>query len=300
MNTQQLSAQQYYETQGYFVYRNLIPTELINELTTRYQNEILPSKYPFFRQDTNKYEPNQINEFGYVEQAFLDIHDYQQFPAFSTAAKNIFCSQLMQTALREITGFESFNLMQTMLFDANTETTPHQDWWYLDSVPNGHLLGAWIALEDIDERAGRFYVIPESIEVDLHSDTPDLPWLEWKQRMQAYLDSHADQIKAPELKRGDVLFWNSRTIHGALLTTDPSFSRKSLTAHYLPSTLAFGNLFTKKDFVKYKTYQGVKFYRNQPDYSLINQIKSGIKVAIYSQPKLMKTVRKLQAQVLSR
>lgn len=297
-NTQQTNAQQYYETQGYFVYRNLISPELIDALLAIYQDEIVPSQYPFFRQDTNKYEANQLNDFGYVKQAFLDVHDYQKFPTFSTAARNIFCSQEIQSALREVTGFASFNVMQTMLFDANTETSPHQDWWYLDSIPNGHLLGAWIALEDIDERAGRFFVMPGSTSIDLHSDTPDLPWLEWKKRMQDYFDNHPDQIKAPELHKGDVLFWNSRTIHGALPTIDPQFSRKSLTAHYLPSNFAFGNLFTVKEFIKYKTYQGVNYYRNQPDYSLLNQLKSGIKVAIYSQPKLMKAVRKIQSQIL--
>jgi ectoine hydroxylase-related dioxygenase (phytanoyl-CoA dioxygenase family) len=45
------------------------------------------------------------------------------------------------------------------LFDANTAAAAHQDWWYLDSIPNGHLLAAWIGLEDIEEDAGGFYVI---------------------------------------------------------------------------------------------------------------------------------------------
>ena len=47
----------------------------------------------------------------------------------------------MLNALTEITGYRNHNLMQSMLFDANTTTPPHQDWWYLDTVPKGHLLG---------------------------------------------------------------------------------------------------------------------------------------------------------------
>lgn len=297
--TLHMNPQHYYETNGYFIFRNLVPTDLIDRLLGLYKKQIIPSRHPFFRQDTNKYEANQMNEFGHVKQAFLDIHDYQHFPEFSTSAKEIFCSNEIQEALKEVTGFYAFNLMQTMLFDSNTETTPHQDWWYLDSVPNGHLVAAWIALEDIDERAGRFYVIPESINVKLHHEIPNLPWLEWKKRMEKYLEENRSQIKAPELKKGDVLFWNSRTIHGALPKVDARFSRKSLTAHYLPSEYKFGNLFTTKDYVKYKTYKGVKFYKNQPDYSLLNKLKSDLKVAVYNRPRLLKFMRKFQAKFLS-
>lgn len=289
--------QDYYSQNGYCLCRGLIPQELIDRLVFHYRKDIVPSSYPFFRQSTDAYEPNRYTEHGYVRQSFLDIHDYSAFPAFSLCARDIFTSREMRDALTSVTGFDSFNLMQTMLFDANTETVPHQDWWYLDSVPSGFLLGAWIALEDIDERAGRFYVIPKSFHVDLHSDTPNLKHTEWMERMARYVDQHRGEIVAPALKKGDVLFWNSRTIHGALPTKDASYSRKSLTAHYLPSHMAFGNLFVTKEYIAYKTYNGMQFYRNQPDYSLRNKIKFAAKNTVYDSPLLMRGIRKLQQLV---
>ena len=284
----------YYDEEGYCVCRNLIPHHLIDRLVQRYEEDIVPSDYPFFRQNTDTYERNRYTEHGYVKQSFLDIHDYEKFSAFSLCAREIFTSAAIRHALQAVTGFDDFNLMQTMLFDANTESVPHQDWWYLDSVPNGHLLGAWIALEDIDERAGRFYVLPKSFSVDLHSDTPDMKHIDWLERIEAYVKDHANERVAPALSKGDVLFWNSRTIHGALPTRDPSYSRKSLTAHYLPSHMSFGNLFIKKDFIQYKSHNGMKFFRNQPDYSWINRVKSGVKKSIYDSPALMRNVRRLQ------
>ena len=289
-----MSMQQYYETNGYCLFRDLIPGELIDRLVARYKQDIVPSDYPFFRQNTDAYEPNRLTPDGYVKQSFLDIHDYAEFPEFSKCARDIYTSQAMRDALMQATGYSSFNLMQTMLFDANTETVPHQDWWYLDSVPNGHLLGVWIALEDIDERAGRFYVIPRTFRVDLHSDTPDLRHTQWMERVARYVDEHRAEIVAPALKKGDVLFWNSGTIHGALPTRDPSFSRKSLTAHYMPSHLKFGNLFVTKENIKYKTYNGMQFYRNQPDYSVMNKLKFQVKKSVYDSPALMRGVRKVQ------
>jgi phytanoyl-CoA hydroxylase len=286
----------YYQKNGYVVFRNLIAKDLIDRLIDLYQKEIVPSSYPFFRQSTNNYEANRANEYGYVEQSFLDIHDYEKFAEFSNIAKEIYCGDSIQDALRQTTGSQSFNLMQTMLFDANTETQPHQDWWYLDTVPNGHLVAAWIALEDIDERAGRFYVMPKSIEnFDFHSDTPNLSHSEWLKRIKAFFEANQDNVTAPDLKKGDVLFWNSRTVHGALPTQDRRYSRKSLTAHYIPSEYHFGNLFTTKDYIAYKSYNGVKFYRNQPDYSLANIVKSKIKNFAYDSPALLKLMRKVQA-----
>jgi phytanoyl-CoA hydroxylase len=285
----------YYQENGYVVVRNLIPTDLINQLLELYRKEILPSQYPFFRQSTNRYEVNYLNEFSHVKQSFLDIHDYKKFPEFSNIAKEIFCSDSIQDALRKITGLHSFNLMQTMLFDANTETQPHQDWWYLDTVPNGHLIAAWIALEDIDERAGRFYVIPKSIEnFDFHSDTPNLSHSEWLKRIQKFFEAHQNEIVAPALNQGDVLFWNSKVVHGALPTQDRSCSRKSLTAHYIPSEYKFGNLFTIKDNIAYQTYNGVNFDRNKPDYSLANFVKFNIKNFAFDSPALLKFIRKIQ------
>jgi phytanoyl-CoA hydroxylase len=294
MNTQELSARDYYETNGYVVFKQLIPLELIDSLLKVYQRDIVTSKHPFFRQNTNVYEQNNLNEFGYVKQSFLDIHDYAKYPDFSAIARDIYCSNEIQNALKQLTNSESLNLMQTMLFDANTETPPHQDWWYLDTVPNGHLTAAWIALEDIDERAGRFYVLPKSTDVNLHSDNPNLSHSEWLERVKSYVDTNKNEIKAPELKKGDVLFWNSRTVHGSLPTIDTKFSRKSITAHYIPCGYKFGNLFTTKDFINYKTYKGVKFYRNQPDYSLLNKLKFGIKVRVYDSPVLLKMMRIIQ------
>ena len=154
------------------------------------------------------------------------------------------------------------------------------------------LLGAWIALEDIDERAGRFYVMPGTHRVRL--DEPNLKHSDWLVRMRQFMDEHPDQVKAPALKKGDVLFWNSRTIHGALETQDQRFSRKSLTAHFMPSTMTFGNLFTAKPWIQYEQVGPHRYFANQPEHSLKAEMVSKFKVAVYDSPRLMRLVRKFQ------
>ncbi len=298
IDTNAASLSNEYETHGYILVQHLIDDELIDRLLYHYQNDIIPSKYPFFRMSTDRYEKNRLNQSGHVLQSFLDIHDYQKYPDFSYIVREIVCHCALQSVLQAITGTAFCNVMQTMLFDANTTTPCHQDWWYIDSVPNGHLVGAWIALEDIQEEAGRFFVIPKSTEVALHIQ-PNLRHSEWLMRMSVYYNENKQRVVAPPLRKGDVLFWNSRTVHGSLPTIDPRFSRKSITAHFLPDGFAFGNLFVKKDFIKYKQHNGVNFYRNIPDYSIPNLIKRWIKHSVYDSPILMKTLRPL-GQFLAR
>jgi phytanoyl-CoA hydroxylase len=281
----------HYAQHGYVVLRDLVPRTRIQDLITLYARQIVPSRYPFFRQNANAYEPNKVSPHGYVQQSFLDVHDYARFPQFSRAARDIFCAAALMAALRRVSGFETFALMQTMLFDLNTETPGHQDWYYLDTVPSGNLIAAWIALEDIDERAGRFYVLPGSQQNDFDAKAPGRTHAQWQAAIHAHLDAHRAEVSAPALRAGDVLLWNSRTVHGSLPTQDPSFSRKSLTAHYLPNGFEFGNLFAVKPNISYKDHLGTRYYRNQPDFSHWNRLKFAVKTRAYNYPLLRETLR---------
>lgn len=291
---------EHYARDGYVVVRGLVPKSQIGELLQLYERQIVPSEHPFFRQNANAYEPNRRTAQGYVRQSFLDIHDYARYPQFSRAARNIFCAPQVMRALRRVSGSRGFALVQTMLFDLNTETPSHQDWYYLDSVPSGNLIAGWIALEDIDERAGRFYVIPGSHHADFAPKTPGRTHAQWQDTIRAYVEARRDVISAPALRAGDVLFWNSRTVHGSLPTRDASFSRKSLTAHYLPDGFAYGNLFSVKTDIAYKEHEGILYYRNQPDFSRWNQLKFAIKTRAYNHPVLRESLRKVRDAVRRR
>jgi phytanoyl-CoA hydroxylase len=284
----------YYEENGYVVLPGLIPARLVDQLMALYRRDILESKTKFYRQNSDVYDLNRCTSHGHVIQSFLDIHNYKRFPEFRQAALDLYFSPELLQGLSEVTGHPKHNLMQSMMFDANAATPPHQDWWYLDTVPSGQLLGAWIALEDIHEDAGRFYVMPGTQNVKMHED--NLPHSEWLVRMRRFVDRHPEKMQAPALKKGDVLFWNSRTIHGALDTRDLRHSRKSLTAHFMPSTMTFGNLFTSKPWVQYERYGEHQYFANQPEHSLKAELVSKLKVAVYDSPRLMRLVRKFQSR----
>lgn len=282
---------EYYDENGYYIFQGLIPESLVDNLLEIYESQILPSKNHFFRQSSNRWEKNQINEFGYCEESFLNVHDYPNYPAFDEAIKKIMCSPQVREALTQLTDSPEHNLMQSMLFDLNAATPAHQDWYYLDSIPSGHLLAGWFALEDIHEEAGRFYVLPKShrVELDLTNDekASNAPYMK---KLKEYVELHQNEINTPALKKGDVLFWNSGTVHGSRKTINPQYSRKSLTAHYLPSQYQSGSRYAEKpSVIDYGVYEGMKYRlvpSHQKYYSPAAKLRTDMWQYVWNRPKL--------------
>jgi hypothetical protein len=86
-------------------------------------------------------------------------------------------------------------------------------------------------------------------------------------KMFRYLEDNRDKLHAPVLEKGDVLFWNSMTVHGSLKTVDMKRSRKSLTAHYLPAPYEFRGmdakvpsklLYLRHNGVDYSAFEGIQ------------------------------------------
>lgn len=239
-----------YERRGYVVYRGLIDPALIDALVSEYEVALKLTRKPILRQSVPGWSRNDLNDFGHVTQSMIQVHCLDQlgFDAFASRVRDILSHSTVRAALTELTGESSLTLAQSMFFDANTNTPPHQDCYYLDSVPGGRLLGAWFALEDIATEAGRFYVVPGSHRHEFAYSEEELGDPEkYAARMREFLETRPAQdpsnaVSSPVLRKGDVLFWHSRTVHGASATINHRFSRKSLTAHYLPTGSSFGNI----------------------------------------------------------
>jgi phytanoyl-CoA hydroxylase len=143
----------------------------------------------------------------------------------------------MQRAVSGLLG-QPGKVVQSMYFHGNPASVPHQDSYYLDSEVEGAMVAAWIAAEDIEPGAGRFFVYPGSHRIDMRASGVDfavvLDRSRYRRLVRDALAAQGLECRAPALAQGDVLFWNANTIHGSLSTTQPGRSRRSLTAHYLP------------------------------------------------------------------
>ena len=238
------AARTYYEEFGYVVLRGLIPAALLDRANEQFDREVLPSPRHIYRQATANPERHVLTPQGHMLNSLLNLQslDPRHYAGFRGAAEQVFTDGTLQAALTALLG-EPGKLVQSMYFHGNPSTWPHQDTYYLDSEHIGSMTAAWIAAEDIAPGSGRFFVYPGSHRIDMRRNGGNFDIAfnheRYKQLVVDIIRSQRLECRAPALEKGDVLFWNGKTIHGSLPTSQPERSRRSLTAHYIPRSHRF-------------------------------------------------------------
>ena len=237
---------QYYEHNGYVVIRGLVPSADCERLRGLWKKEVKPSQAFIYRQSSSgKAERHVFNAQGWVMNPILNLQsvDPRAYPDFRAhALDRILTAAGLVDAFRLLLR-ESPKVVQSMYFEGNSATWEHQDSYYLDSEHIGRMAAAWIAMEDIVATAGRFFVCPRSHKIDLGMQSSRTSIAD---NHEVYIRSVVDKVKelglpirAPYLRQGDVLLWNSWTIHGSLDSQDPLHSRASVTCHAIPESHRF-------------------------------------------------------------
>ena len=225
-----------YNDNGFIIIRNLIKKKYISEVINSLEIFKKRNTYYFTQNNHNWVKSGEITKQGYLINSIQSPTKQNNCGSLKFAIEKILASTEILEILQEINGSEIFVNWQNMLFDKSTGTVDHADTWYLDTAPRGQMIASWIALEDINEKAGRFFVypkshklnIPENINKKIKSN------FEYINFINEFLIHKKMDKYAPAMKKGDVLFWHPFTIHGSLSQKDPKYSRKSLTAHYHP------------------------------------------------------------------
>ncbi len=225
--------------EGYVIARDLLPAQTCKQLAAAFRTEVKPSRAPFYRHETDHPERHVWTPDGFMKHPVLNPHELwsARFGQTKALALRLLTDLGLQHVLEGIFG-EPGKLIHSMYFEGNQVTWAHQDTYYVDSTKPGSMVGAWIALEDIHPGAGRFYVYPRSHKLDLpllgagmDLDPNGKAYKAWvlESIARSGLECHA-----PALRRGDVLLFSSRTIHGSLPNPATGRSRNALTAHFIP------------------------------------------------------------------
>jgi phytanoyl-CoA hydroxylase len=234
----------YYDKEGYVVVRGLIEPGECDRAHAAFEREVKSSRRFIYRQATANPERHVFTQHGYMLNSILNVQslDPRLFPDFRKLGTDLITSSKLQAVLR-ILFDEPGKLVQSMYFEGNPATWPHQDTYYLDSEHIGAMTAAWFAVEDIKPGAGRFFVYPKSHLLDMAKNGGDFDiafnHARYKDLVKRVIEEQGYECRAPALGKGDVLFWNGKTIHGSLDTTQPQFSRRSFTGHYIPDSHHF-------------------------------------------------------------
>ena len=246
------SAINYYENNGYVIFSSLILKEVCEQLRSLWEQNIKPYKGTIYRQTTAKAEKNLFNEKYWIMNPILNLQSLNPklFDSLRQAVeKEVFSNFNICKALKSILG-EKPKIVQSMYFEGNSATWEHQDSYYLDSEKIGTMIAGWLALEEIKADAGRFFICPESHKIDLGrqninnniADNHD----NYIKQVVSIIKSKNMIIKAPYMNFGDMLFWNSWTIHGSINSQSKTFSRSSITMHAIPESHKFLQFHSRK------------------------------------------------------
>jgi phytanoyl-CoA hydroxylase len=234
----------YYAENGYVVIRDVIPRELCHAAMECFEQEVKPYKGFIYRQTTANPERHVITSHGFMLNPILNVQslDARRFRRFRQLGLEVITHSNIQAIVRALLG-EPGKLVQSMYFQGNPSTWAHQDTYYLDAEEIGRMTAAWFAMEDIAPGAGRFFVYPRSHLIDMAKNGGDFDiafnHARYKKLAVEIIRKHGLECRAPALRRGDVLLWSSKTMHGSLETAQPQFSRSSFTAHYIPDSSRF-------------------------------------------------------------
>ena len=215
---------------GYVVLRQVIPSDLIDTLLERLERVKPSRRFRFRAQGTNSFEGPLLDGRGNLRNSIQNPHLLGAVPGFRQAVEAIIFSEPIHAALCAELGEGTFVNWQTMLFDRSVGTKVHQDSWYLDTVPQGGVVGLWIALEDISRECGPFKVYEHTQSRRVEPTDYDFDALEQDDAFQR--DFPGARCQRLLLNKGDVILWNSFLFHGADLPTSSEQTRKSLTAHF--------------------------------------------------------------------
>lgn len=238
------AAAAYFSENGYVVIRNCVAVDKCHNAMQLFKDEVKPYAGHLYRQTGGNPEVNKFNNRNFVMNPILNVQDVptSSLGRFRDASLSVICSDGVDIFLKELCG-EKAKLVQSMYFEGNSQTWPHQDTYYLDSENIGSMVAAWFAVEDIHPGAGRFFVYPKSHLIDIAKNGGDFDVAfnheRYKILNKDIIEKFKLQCVAPALRAGDVLFWHSKTIHGSLETRQPEYSRSSLTAHFIPETHRF-------------------------------------------------------------
>ena len=223
-----------YKKNGYTVVKNLIPYELIEDVLKIY-TRLISQKPLIYTQSTHKWEEIQLDNEGLIIQSILNPSTLKTLHPLNDCLEGIIYHKNIEKALSIIFTEKAFKIgcWQDMFFDKSTATIPHIDSWYLDTLPKGDLLGAWIALEDIRSENGSFYVYPGS-HLNDWSALEGFSHDQFIENINDFCKKNEPLKKELHINNGDVVFWNSKLVHGSTKQKTKGYSRKSLTAHYFP------------------------------------------------------------------
>lgn len=167
------------------------------------------------------------------------IHDLH---SHVPAARALYLHPQIHREIQAILG-EHAVAIQSLFFEYGSEQMLHRDPVVVPTGAPGHLLAAWIALEDISPECGALVYVPGSHTLPYYAFGPgqymyDASTMGDAEAQAAFAfdeaqcQRHGLEPKLFTAKKGQALIWHASLRHGGSPVRDPDLTRKSLVVHF--------------------------------------------------------------------
>jgi phytanoyl-CoA hydroxylase len=255
-----------YQENGYVIVPDLIPHAKIDLLVDRVER-FKRGRRPYWSESIHKWILPELDDHGFMIESMEQFTRLWLSGGLAQAGNNVVLSAEINDVLRQLKpGHNEFIHWLNHLFYRSTGSVDHIDNWYLDTDPAGELVGAWVALEDIHPDSGAFRVFPKSHKL------PGLAQL-WSLDHVSFIKHCAGLAAKLEplpiiIKKGTVVFFHPFILHGAVDQRDPRYSRRSVTAHYIPYGSLKKERYQQKDPPPVRLAREMKKARKLKDYPI--------------------------------
>jgi ectoine hydroxylase-related dioxygenase (phytanoyl-CoA dioxygenase family) len=160
----------------------------------------------------------------------------------SAAARHFYLHPRLHRIASMILG-EQAVAMQSIYFEYGSAQGLHRDPVFVQTAAAGHLLAAWIAVEDIHPDAGPLIYIPGSHTLPPFEYAPGEYRFDSTRFGEAELNREQEWLSrqlserglSPAVftaRKGEVLFWHAGLYHGGDAIRAPKRTRRSYVVHY--------------------------------------------------------------------
>lgn len=240
---------------GYLVLNDVIPAEQVDALADAMDSvwvDQRPRRSLVIR-DLRREPGAALGNLSHADLLALDPRERErvragsrwrihEFEAEEKAAARIFVNPELRRLASVVLGRPS-RPVASISFMYGSEQALHQDMAVFHVWPRNHILGAWVACEDIEPGCGPLVFYPGSHREPMFEEFDRYPETNLHtaddsraQRYQAWIDGLADRYERKEFlaRKGQVLLWHSMLFHGGSPVTVPEATRRSFVIHFAP------------------------------------------------------------------
>ncbi|WP_323796635.1 phytanoyl-CoA dioxygenase family protein [Nisaea sp.] len=232
-------------TDGFAIGHGILPLPMLDQALECFERDVRQSRTAYLRQSTKR-EYHRFGKGGLLN-PLMNIHleEDSSFQPFREAVAAIMAHPSIAGLLDGLSA-DPFRVVQSLWLDESCNG-PHQDCAYTDTVPSGHVVGVWIPLWDsADDDNNRLFVVPGSHRTVVETDSERVADNRYIADVAHAMNSTYQGRKiCVSTHRGDVVFFDSATIHGAQAGRSGRLPR--IAAHYAPESCLYRAVYLASD-----------------------------------------------------